>query len=742
MSDLWSGKTEQTSPRSPEPSPGDELWAGRGTPRPSRLGPGRRTQVAARIALVVLVIGGPLVLAWVGLDLLAVRGSLQETRGALRDLQASVGEVDLNRSQDALAVAEREIGDAADRSERFTWALASFVPVVGPTVQVTREVVEVAAAAVEVGGIAVREGRELVGEGVEVEVVDGQIDLRPLLQAQDLLASLPLDRLVAARDALAEPRTAWIPDLVRDGRTDALGLADDAIGTVQRAEALTTALPGFLGVDGPRAYFVGLQTSAELRGTGGMVGFWGVLSVDEGRVSFGDSEDYDPFDDTGRPIGETRTERVSSIGLSPTNPPDVDPAFYARYGFAAGARSFPNVNLDPDLPTTAKAMLDLFEHQTGRRLDGVVLLDPLGLEGLLESTGSTLPLPSEVEQLLDIQGGLPIDGFARYVTIDIYERLGFDRSDDRKTALREIGDAAFEVISDGRWESGTMARAVVAASSQRNLQVFAADSDTQGALRDVGVTGELTAPPDADLFALTVNNIVGGKQDVHLGHEVSFDISLADVRRTDDGVLSVSREIEFTATIDNPLPSSGMDPYIIGNCHVPGRLNRCFEGEPGHNRSWFTLWASPLLQVTDFRSDGEGEPNALDATFRNLRVVDHLHLTPSEARSSFGFEAEGRAPLRDDERTLVYEFLWWRQAKATPDLLHVRVAPPAGWGVDRVEVVGGGSGRGLGVHGAGEVLTAEVLDGVAHLRGTVTADTRLKVHLVGADDLRGSSATR
>jgi hypothetical protein len=739
VSDLWAGKTEESS-RPCEPP--DELWAGREGPCPRRLGPGRRTQLAARIGLVVIVIGGPLVLGWVGLDLLVVRSSLQETQGALRDLRTSVGEVDLIRSQDALAVAEREIGDASRRSRRFTWAIASFVPVVGPTVQVTREVVDVAAASVDVASIAVRDGRQLVGEGVEVRVVDGQVDLRPLLQAQTLLASLPLERLVAARDALAEPRTTWVPDVVRDGRAEVLDLADDAIGTIERAEALTTALPGFLGVDGPRAYFVGLQTSAELRGTGGMVGYWGVLSVADGRVSFGDSEDYDPFDDAGPPQGETRTERVASIGLSPTNPPDTDPAYYARYGFAAGARSFPNINLDPDLPTTAKAMLDLFEHQTGQRLDGVVLLDPVGLQGLLESTGSTLPLSDELEQLLGFERGMPIDSFAQYVTFDLYESLGFGRSGERKDALRGLGDAAFEVIFDGRWESGPMARAVVAASTQRNLQIFTVDEDVQAAFRDVGATGELAAPPGADLFALTANNIVGGKQDVHLGHEVSFDIALDDVRTTDDGELSVARRVGFTATVDNPLPSSGMDDYIIGNCYVPSRVNRCFDGEPGDNRSWFSLWASPVLQVTDFRSDDGTAPNSLDATFRNLRVIDHLQLTPAQRRSSFGFEGDGRAPLRDAETTLVYEFLWWRQAKATPDLLEVRVTPPADWAVARVEVVGGGSGRGMGVHGEGEELTAEVVDGVATLRGTVTADTRLRVHLAGQDDARRQTAAR
>jgi hypothetical protein len=136
-----------------------------------------------------------------------------------------------------------------------------------------------------------------------------------------------------------------------------------------------------------------------------------------------------------------------------------------------------------------------------------------------------------------------------------------------------------------------------------------------------------------------------------------------------------------------------MDTYIIGSCYLPDRLNRCFEGNPGENRTWFSAWASPLLRVTSFSSDDGTEPNALNATYRDLRVVDHLHLTPAGSRAGFELEGEGPAPLRRAVDSVVYELLWWHQSKAIPDLLDVRVAPPEGWAIDRIEVAGGGSGR-------------------------------------------------
>jgi hypothetical protein len=55
---------------------------------------------------------------------------------------------------------------------------------------------------------------------------------------------------------------------------------------------------------------------------------------------------------------------------------------------------------------------------------------------------------------------------------------------------------------------------------------------------------------------------------------------------------------------------------------------------------------------------------------------------------------------------------------AIPDLLDVRIELPAGWAVGGVEVVGGGSGVGMGVHRDREALAVQLEDGVVHLRGT------------------------
>ena len=40
--------------------------------------------------------------------------------------------------------------------------------------------------------------------------------------------------------------------------------------------------PSMMGADGPRTYFMGFQTNAEARGTGGLLGGFGILRFDNG----------------------------------------------------------------------------------------------------------------------------------------------------------------------------------------------------------------------------------------------------------------------------------------------------------------------------------------------------------------------------------------------------------------------------------------------------------------------------
>ena len=711
-----------------EGAPNDGVVTGRGGPNHwLDLELQRRLARSVLLAclLVTIVVGGLLVVG-----LVQVRSGLEAARGELGELRAALGDVEVERASAVVASADAELRRARSWTESALWSMASYLPIAGRSLEMTRDVVEVGDAAVDIARIAVSDGEQLLGGDLDLAMVDGRVDLAPLLATRELIEGLPIARLEAARDSLAAPREGWIPAELIDGRTETLALAGEVLDAAALARSLTTSLPGFLGADGERQYFVGVQTSAELRGTGGLIGYFGILTVDDGAIEFGSSDALE-LEDGGVAgttyYGELNVDRDQHLV-------DAEPEFAARYAGVGAMSNFANVNVDPDLPSTARVALDLFSSHTGQRLDGMILLDPVGVERLLTVTGSEMALDEQVATSLGLDGGVATDRFAELATVGIYERLGSEHTSERRLALRTLGDAAFAQVFAGGWSSAEMVRAVADASGSRHLQVFSEQPDEQEAFTAIGVAGALPNAPGQDALALVANNAVGGKQDVHLGHEFAVQVALGDVRQRLDGTLEVDRSTALQVTVDNPLPSSGMDEYIIGNCVAEGEPESCFLGEPGLNWTWFSAFLPAGTRLVDASTDELSQPLSNYGPYHGFHLVDHFQATPSESRGTFELELEGRAPLQRTADAIVYELLWWRQAKATPDLLDVVVTPPPGWVIADLEVVGGGHGRGSGVHGAGVALDAEVADGAAHLRGTVTADTALRVHLVRVED--------
>ena len=660
-----------------------------------------------------------------------VRSALLETRTSLEQVQSALGDVDVAEASRALDEADANLGVARSRVSGPIWTMVGLVPVAGDSVEVTRAVVDVVTAALDVAQVAVTEGEQLVGGGLDIRVTDGRVDLEPLAEAQEILASMPLQRLLDAHARLLEADPRWAPQEILDGREETLVQADDLLEVTDRADALLEALPGFLGVDGPRRYFLGVQTPAEARGTGGLIGYWAVLQVDDGQFTLSEASVYDALDDVegGDDVEAAGavTSRIGELGGDPWDGVPTTPEFEERYAHTAAPGFFSNVNVDPDLPTTARVALDLFHRRTGERLDGMILVDPIAMQQVLKAIGGPLTIPPGLADPV-LPDALAPSEFAEFVLVDIYDVYGDGRSSERKLLLRGLGDLAFARVFDGAWDGVAVSRAIADAGARRHLQVFSENSEEQAAFSRIRVTGELPEASEHDLLAVTINNAVGGKQDVHLGHTTQATIELSRPRIIDDTVM-VDRDSTVRIELDNPLPSSGMDTYIIGNCLVGDDRNRCFEGPPGWNRTWFSVW-TPGGDTLDDRRRADGIAPVRVGDFHGLRVIDHYLETPPEGTAWFELDLSGTVPATHSSGTLTYRMDWWRPSKAIPDLLDITVVAPDGWEVVEVEVAGGGDGRGMGVHGGGVPLIAEVTgDGRGTVVGTVTQDTSIEVQM-------------
>jgi hypothetical protein len=665
-------------------------------------------------------------------DALEARRGLNEARSAIAAATSSMVDGDLDEAGGQIGDAGDSVARAGSRTDGVLWSAAGYVPLAGRSTRTLRAVVDVATASVEVLDAAVERLGELVASGGELEmrVDEGQVDLVALESAARAMRDLPVEPLRAAHERLTDLPSTWIPPQVRDGRVEAIDLGERALRGLDAARETSAILPAYLGAEGQRRYFVGMQTPAELRATGGLLGFYSILTVEEGRISVGDPIVLEDEADEGPPEAASEEEeialRLGQVGRERGFAVPAPEDYQARYEHVSAGGHFSNVNVDPHLPLAADVLLALYEYHTEERLDGVVLMDPIALGTLLEPIG-----PVEVDpELLDPDGRLPAEvapeEVADLLTHDIYEVYGSGRQEERRAFFRDFASRSFDAVFTGTWEGFDFARGIGEAAGGRHLQIFSAHEDEEAAFDGLGVTGAFGREAEiGDLLAVTANNAVGGKMDVHLGHRFSGDLrlDLEPARRPDER--RAIREGSVRVAVDNPLPDEGMDLYIIGNCTL-GEGGGCFEGPPGVNRTWFTVWTPETTRLVEARDSG-GVTHAWSGQLHGLRTHDRYLETEPESDAWFELDLSGDVTLVHDGPDLVYRFTWWRQSKAIPDVLDLVVRAPDGWHVDGATLEGGDGRARMGVHGAADTVGLEVSEGAVRINGAAASDVTVEI---------------
>lgn len=691
----------------------------------------RRRRRTDRRVMVKRWLGGVgLVIVLVGLvtgaQAIAARNALEAVRSSLDDARAALATGELERAADRVQSARAAADRARTRTTGPNWWLLAQLPWVGDTPRMVRHVVDVVDPTVTVVEEGIRLGRDILEDdtGLLLRTDDGRFDLAPLERAAATLEQLPVAEVREASAALAAAPDRWVPGFVREGRTETLEGADELLRTIDRGQLALEVAPSLLGSDGPRRYLLVVQNPGELRGTGGIIGFLAELDVQDGAISLGDPEGVDPR----AVVGET--EIVTRGRFDGLVDDDVDrPEPYAqRYDHIAAGRFLPSTNADPDLPTVAPVVLDIYAQTTGRSLDGVVVIDPMALQRIYAAVGP-LQVPSEAAALApQLPDPIRPERLAEVLLIDTYEVLS-GPTEERRTYQTAVATAALEQFLTSPWDGLGVGRSIGAAVSGRNLQVFSRDGVEQAALEELGAAGGLV-PLRAgdDLLAVTGNNAAGTKGDVHVAHRLSATIELDRPRRhageaVVDQRLTTRVEVESAIDLDS-------DVYI-SRALRPQRLGESqdVDPRPGMSRTWFSQWIDGEAVIVSVRDlDGDVIPFGT-GQMHGRRVIDHFLETPQGQTTGFQTVVETTLPVEWDGRRLRYGVTFWRQGKAIPDHLDVTLTPPGGWRIVRVEVDGGGEPAGLGPAPEGRPVAARVEGGEVRLQGAMTADTRLVVTL-------------
>jgi hypothetical protein len=345
-----------------------------------------------------------------------------------------------------------------------------------------------------------------------------------------------------------------------DARTQLQQQISDLSGLLRNTVMAARLAPSMMGADGPRTYFMGFQTNAEARGTGGLLGAFGILRFDNGT----------PTVDT---LGQ------NTVLDKPFAPIDLGPEFAAGYGFNDPTTDFRNSNLSPHFPYAAQIWKSMWEQQSGTTVDGVIAIDPVALSFILGAVGPvTMPDGETVTK----------DNVVELTESTAYTRF----ADDNNARKQYLQDVAGEIVKrmTGQVQSPRqLLEALGKAVSEGRIAVWSSSSAEQQLLEETPLAHVVPDDP-APYASVIVNNLGGNKIDYYLKRQIGYSAEGCDGK---------TRKSVVTIRLTNTAPPDGLPDYVGGLHDLPLDL------PIGTSTPWISLLATKQAELTNATVDGQ-----------------------------------------------------------------------------------------------------------------------------------------
>ncbi len=494
-------------------------------------------------------------LAWLAYEALTAKSNLESTRDAANSAKNALLDGDVPGAQAAAAEASESADKAQNAASSLPFTIAAAIPVLGSPLETIVEITDVVRGlAVDVLEPAAQASASISPDNV-IEG-GGRVNLQSLTEAEPILA----ETSAAAQDLYAQAQAIEAPaylGVVDDARVQLENQTHDLSGLLTNTYTASRIVPSMMGADGPRSYFLAFQTNAEARGTGGLLGGFGIVRADNG------------------------TARVDTLGSNrelefAEQPIDLGPEYNALWGPRNTTTDFRNSNASPHFPYAGQIWTSMWAEQTGEKLDGAVATDPVALGYILDATGPITLADGEV-----ISG----DNVVEVTLSTAYARFGEDQL-ARKNYLQEISQAVVSKMTTGVAPTRKLLDAVGRAGSEGRISVWSADPAEQEIL--AGTKVGHTLPDDPAPYAnVIVNNAGGNKLDYYLTRDISY---------TAESCTGPTRRSTVTATLTNTVNSDGLTQYVASTFQP---------GVPyGTNESIAYLYGTQGAKITGMKVDG------------------------------------------------------------------------------------------------------------------------------------------
>jgi hypothetical protein len=349
-------------------------------------------------------------------------------------------------------------------------------------------------------------GLQMVGGGEQIlhaasslEASNGRLDI-PLRGGQ-----IPLATTQAVGAAIAQvitnlplvavpPRQSFLVGGVRSLESRVYAEAAKRRQQLQSVGTAIQLIDDIAGASGSRRYLIAVGNSAEMRGSGGMILSYGVLTSANGKVTL---EHFGPIDELALSHAETQA----------SFPAD----FVDQDGYLAPTLLWRNANLMSDLTVDAPVLEAMYTQATGHPVDGVIQVDPAGLGAILAGIG-----PVQTADLGTVTS-------ANVVPVTLSQAYFlYENRPQRQDYTEEAAQAAFAKLTTGDFSAlRPLGTALVDAGKARHVLMYANDTTDESLVRTLGFDGSLPTP-SSGFTQLTVQNFGGNKLDYYLHSSVSL----------------------------------------------------------------------------------------------------------------------------------------------------------------------------------------------------------------------------
>lgn len=275
-------------------------------------------------------------------------------------------------------------------------------------------------------------------------------------------------------------------------------LREELMTRINSYKDYISILPTTLGYPDEKTYLIIFQNYTELRSTGGFIGSYGVLRMDNGRIA------EITIDDIYNPDGQLDTF--------------VEPPAPLKVILGEESWSMRDSNWEPDFPTAARQIEWFYKLETGREVDGVIAINTSIIEKLLELTGP-IYLPEEkvtvsAENFFD-------EAEKHHLTFTPGSMAKRDFLVSLTQALlEEVGQKDYQFLT----EAGKLVEELL---NSREIFIYLNDPKAQRVITNSGWDGSIKDYSGDFLFPVE-NNLGGDKVNRYIEREISDEITISE----------------------------------------------------------------------------------------------------------------------------------------------------------------------------------------------------------------------